>query len=96
MYPKERGSVEKREGCRVQQLCGIASDLSLVTSSNSWWKMDGAEEASLELEAVKGLAASTVNVYRNRDGKNLSWIRCVQLPGPPSLLSLLKKARECV
>lgn len=61
--------------------------------------MDGAEEASLELEAVNGLAASTLNVYGNRDGKSLSWGRCVQLGGtlpvPPSFLSLQKEEREC-
>lgn len=33
--------------------------------------MDDAEEASLELEAVKGLAPSTANVSMNQDGKKL-------------------------
>lgn len=37
--------------------------------------MDDAEEASLELEAVKGLASSTANVSGNEDGKKFIWIR---------------------
>jgi len=63
--------------------------------------MDDAEEASLELEAVKGLASSIANVSGNQDGKKFSWVRSVQLgagilPVPPSLLSLQRKERECI
>lgn len=56
--------------------------------------MDDAE-ASLVLEAVKGLASSTANISGNQDGKKFSWIRSVQLgdrdPASSSLLAVTAK-----
>lgn len=52
--------------------------------------MDDAGEASLVLEAVKGLAPPTANLSGNRDGKKkFIWIRSVQLGARDSASSSL-------
>lgn len=65
--------------------------------------MDDAGAASLGLEAVKGLASSTANVSGNRSGEKKAQLEqeCAAgsletLPVSPSLLSVQRKARECI